>query len=165
MVPGQYSLSINFRQTGGNIVTNITRLMTLYWPIGYLCRHLLESGDSYDKVLDKLQNEQLVAPCYITLCRPDSVTVITRDRSNAVSARTSHSHCVQTNKDYGEIGGNNILYSVERYSVADKIISNFKGDNYHDLVSALSVKPIINDETIYLTVMIPGKSIIETIIT
>lgn len=164
MVPGKYSLSINFRQTGTSLLSNVTRLMAEYYPIGYLCREILESDYSVDEAINRLKTEELVAPCYITICRPDSVMVIARDRSAIANLRLSNSHCIQTNRDYGQVGGENILYSLERYELADKVISTFKGDKYEDLVKVLSVKPIINEETIYITVMIPSTGTIKTII-
>lgn len=53
---------------------------------------------------------------------------------------------------------NNILLSIERKQKIEEIMNKvdlYKSNTIDDMVKQFKVYPVINDETIYLTIMIP----------
>lgn len=172
-VPEKYSLAVNFRNTKNlsisSVIGNITSIISMYWPIGYLIRHICEENMPYEKMLHHLHKTYLVSPCYITVCNSSNEpVVITRDpvgykdMNNNYIVQTNCDQCDQ-NKKYLP---NNILYSLQRSKLANKIIKKYNNnfESIENLVSLLFNYPIDNDETIYYSIMIPSENIHYSII-
>lgn len=164
IVPNQYSMSINFRRSNGNLVGNFIRATSMHWPIGYLCRILLEKQSSYVQFIDDMSNANTISPCYVTVCHKNgTLNVITRDCDKVVSIRTDEYNVVQTNKDLGETDVD-ILYSCAREKMVNELIKS-DGDKLtciNDIITLFNKFPIINEETIYVCVMIPEDSHVYT---
>lgn len=164
MVPNEYSLSINYRRSNGNLIGNIMKASKMHWPIGYLCRNLLESETSFDDFIKILDCTDLISPCYVTLChKSGNSVVLIRDSDKCVDKITSSTCVIQTNKDPGPTDVN-ILYSCEREKLVNSIIGNdlHKMNNAESIISVFNKYPIINEETVYVSVLVPEESKIMT---
>lgn len=158
-VPNSHSLAINFRSTQTTtiwtVIKNAIKSMSLKWPIGYAMRHVADEQYSYKSAMQFLKTVNLISPCYITVChKRDLPFVIIRDPTNYI-IHTDDNMC-QTNCDFNKREPN-ILYSVERRELGYNTIKN-NHNNFHsidDIIDQLAVHPIINNDTIYLCVMIP----------
>ena len=167
MVPNKYSLAVNYRRSNGTILTSIKRTIGLSWPIGYLCRHLLEKQLDYNSTKAQLEICDLVSPCYFIMCnKTGNSNIIIRDCSNCKDTISSEDYLIQTNKDPG-LSNSNILFSKERELLAEKIIleNKDKWKDSTDFLNSFLVYPIINEETVYTNVLIPEDEILYTIIT
>lgn len=83
MVPGAYSISINARDEGGNVLENFaTLLLQKVMLPSQLLRRTFEVAANYDKALDLLQNTKLANPVYYTAAgvNPGEGVVISRAR-------------------------------------------------------------------------------------
>ena len=123
------------------------------YPIGYLVRDICENETNIDFIRTRLCNTHLISPCYFTICYHNIYPeIIIRD---VLSYRTySHEYVIQTNCDFDK-NTPDILYSIKRRETAKNIISdvinNFKSIN--DMKESLLINPILNEETIYVTMM------------
>lgn len=166
MVPSKFSVALNYRRSNGTLLGNIKKTMNLAWPIGYLIRNTLESSKSYEEAFEIFATTKLISPCYITLCKNKQKScVIIRDDKKTVIVIPNVNHIVQTNADPDESAPEcNILYSYERRCLANKIIKNDinKWKTYLNIYDSFNKYPIINDETVYTTIMHPEKSKIIT---
>ena len=123
------------------------------WPVGYLIRDICEKNLSYKDMLYHLCNAKLVSPCYITVCgTKQHPKIITRDPSGYSSYKDEY--VVQTNCDQLKTEPD-ILYSVKRRTMIENIIAennnNFR--SIEDMVIKFNKYPVINDETIYYSIM------------
>lgn len=155
------AVSINFRSVGNSIWSNLFRMVTWRWPIGFLLREVLCSNNPSEssalEAVTSLCHSGLIAPCYITLCRPyGQHCIIVRDPDAFAMETKSRA---QTNHDQTPYGGlstcdENFLYSRERL---DKIRREDPGLMTADTVwQFFAQAPIHNEETIYTCRMIPG---------
>lgn len=159
-VKEKYSVAMNFRQTKdvtlSNILSNIYALLNMKWPVGYLIREVCTSECSYNKMLVEFCKSSIVSPCYLTVCPANTGLpfIITRDPDGFNI--TESDHVVQTNCDQSKIEPD-ILYSVDRRVFANSIITqNANNFQSSDQLSKLMLKfPIVNEETIYYTIMNP----------
>lgn len=160
-IPNKYSLAINYRRTTDinikTIIQNAFRVATMYWPASYLLRHIAENDISIEELNKLLCSTQLVSPTYITVCyhgskykRPE---IYTRN-SNDLALYYSNDFVVQTNCDSNKFKPN-ILYSIERRNLAEEIIesNNNKFDSIGHLFNSFAKYPIINHDTIYVTLV------------
>lgn len=164
MVPEKYGLAVNFRASNGNLLGNAKRTMAMSWPAGYLVRHVLENEMDYTKAVLSLQRYPLISPCYFTLCNASGASsIIIRDPDSCVKTITSvgTDPLIQTNKDPGNTTCN-ILWSQEREALAKKIIAERSQEwkTIDDVLNALTVKPIRNEETVYICGMVPSQGIL-----
>ena len=171
--PNVCTIAINYRRVGDGILTNFTKSIFGSWPIGFLIRHLLENENSYDKIRGYLMGTELISPCYLTMsgkngqghliCRLRSET----DKIKQLGVNKSD-YIIQTNIDYDLVDRRlpirvdkkvveNILYSKERIKKVESILKpQTQCDNISDitkLVEMFNVWPVMNEETIYITVM------------
>ena len=165
-IPEKYSIAINYRRTKPigfmSLSQNVYRVMKMAWPISYLIRTVGESEMNYESAIKSLQQSDIVSPCYITLYNSnDKSCVITRDTSNhnTFTLSEKQDYIIQTNSDdnSNKVSEENILYSTERYGIAESLIKN-NNNNWKDensLLKNICVHPIINEETVYMCVMIP----------
>lgn len=158
LVPKKYSLAVNYRRSSnGTLLTSLKRIIGLAWPVGYLCRHLLEKELDYDIIKQQLIECNLVSPCYFILCNHQSTShKIIRDCDTCVDSIKTDQYLIQTNKDPG-ITQTNILFSCERELLAEKIIleNKEKWDDYLSIFNSFLINPIINEETVYASMMVP----------
>jgi acid ceramidase len=148
-----YSLSINYRKSNNTLHNNALKIIQLKYPISYLCRELLESSDTLLKVKEKLEQTELISPCYISLCGINNdFYVITRD-PDSYKTIFANNYLIQTNKD-SENDKYDIFNSTERHKYVEELI--LKNDK--NLINNLVKYPIINLDTIYYCVMIPSKN-------
>lgn len=90
MKPGVCSVSVNFRNTGGSMWTNVKKAMASAWPIGFLVREVLEEATTFDQAVTWLSNSELIAPCYFTVAgvNPGEGCLITRRQSKEEHRKT-----------------------------------------------------------------------------
>lgn len=160
----KHSIAVNYRRANGTLMGNMWRVINLDWPIGYLIRDILENNHSTERALWLLSDCKLVSPCYVTLC-PGSgdAYIITRDHDKLVNIKNlrGNKYIVQTNSD--DINDvNNIMWSRERMNKVHEIMNNIDISHMYveDIFDMFDKKPIINEHTIYSTVMIPRKCIL-----
>jgi hypothetical protein len=157
MIPNTCCIAVNYRRTCDmnfiNLIKNVSYTMKLKYPIGYLIRDICENETNIDKINNRLCNTHLISPCYFTICYDKRIPeIITRD---ITSYRIySHEYVIQTNCDFDK-NEPNILYSVKRRNVAKIIISNFTNnfDSINNMKDYLLIHPILNEDTIYITMM------------
>jgi len=155
------SISLNYRSTQGSLLENIQNLYKSYWPAGYLIRHLMESDLTCQQVINSLSQSTLVAPCYFIICgtKKDNCAIIVRDRDAYESHPMINDQLIQTNIDpnAGRMCPD-ILYSRQRKALAIQIIDKIQNNknDHGDIFEKFAVHPIINEETVYMCVMIPS---------
>ena len=173
MVPNNYSVSINYRASSGGVtvsklIGNLKRCLGLSWPIGHLIRILLEKESDLATFKYQVSHADLIAPCYVTICdKAGKSMIIIRDNNRLVDTIESPNYVVQTNKDPGPNPESNILYSIQREKLANKILAEYTQEpnaNHKDLFKKLCKRPIINEETVYMCIMIPAANVLETYI-
>jgi len=157
MIPDKCCISVNYRRTSDmtfqNLLKNVFNTMTMKYPIGYLVREICENETNIDIIKMRLCNTQLISPCYFTVCYNKKYPeIITRDPSSYKVH--SHEYVIQTNCDNDKVEPN-ILYSVERRKLATKLIADVLNNftSIKNMKDSLLVRPILNDETIYVTMM------------
>lgn len=158
-VPGKYSIAMNFRltkeRTITNLMGNVGSLIGLKWPTGYLIREVCESNTDYDTMLVQLSNSKIVSPCYLTVCGvTDKPKIITRDPDDYKITRGEFT--VQTNCDQCKEEPD-ILHSVEIRALATLEINQTQNNwsSLGEMQNRLLKYPIVNNETIYYSLMIP----------
>lgn len=170
MVPKEYSIALNFRLSNGNIVSNIFKMFKSKWLVSYAIRYVLDSGYDFAKAHHFLTKAQLISPCYFTLCNPRGESyVIVRDPEKTIRIDSStYDNClIQTNLDHPDNPfGDDLLMSKERHAMAIGLI---KGKKYvwgsvNELKHAMGRYPVINDLTIYVSVMDPEESSLDAFI-
>jgi N-acylethanolamine-hydrolysing acid amidase len=167
MKPNICSISLNYRQCDGSILSNIKNLIGLKWPSGYLIRDALENSNDYDTIHTRLINTHLIAPSYFIICgiSKEQCFTIVRDRDSYKEYPLT-TYIAQTNIDPDvSMPKNNILLSVERKQKIEEIMNKvdlYKSNTIDDMVKQFKVYPVINDETIYLTIMIPKVDYISS---
>lgn len=169
MKPGAFAVSLNYRRTNDSLFLNIMKTITYCWPASFLIRVALTHCNTYEEAVNILSNSDLIAPCYLTIASADLSKdsrgcILIRDRDGLFSCaenpeflqESATGYIVQTNHDkYLDKNGDNIVYSYQRLDEINKIMNkNFVNDPIK-LMSKLTEFPIINEETIYTTQMIP----------
>eukprot|EP00475_Leptophrys_vorax_P038654 TRINITY_DN6863_c0_g1_i3.p2 TRINITY_DN6863_c0_g1~~TRINITY_DN6863_c0_g1_i3.p2 ORF type:complete len:239 (+),score=58.19 TRINITY_DN6863_c0_g1_i3:739-1455(+) len=170
MKPGAFSVSINFRALGGSILKNVWEGVKSSWPIGFLVREALENSsiNSYDNVVSVLSESSLMAPCYITICglKGFEGIVLTRNREGVESPLNLEdplANVVQTNIDHwSDSAEQDILYSVARRTLAYQCLRDAGAQSPEDMEQILGKYPILNEETIYQTIMCPATRFYKT---
>mgnify|MGYP006419127627 FL=1 len=159
-VPQKYSISLNFRQLKDmefvEMFNNMLSIVQLKYPMSYLIRNICENEMSYDDALINLTTVHIVSPCYITFCSGNpsiNPKIITRGPTDYQIYE--HLYVVQTNCDQGK-DEPDILYSVTRRDIATNIIKkHIDLYNIDDMIRQFVRYPIINEETIFYSVMYP----------
>jgi hypothetical protein len=162
--PDICTVALNFRTTGSSILSNLKESLTGSWPIGFLIRHLLETKNTYDEIRGCLAGTELIAPCYISMSGPKKGQghIICRQRTSADKVQLlgpdDGDYLCQTNLDndleHDKKSGEGILYSKRRLKMVREIMKKYTTVNdIKDLVGMFDCWPIINEETVYVTVM------------
>ena len=163
VVKGSYSVALNYRRSTGTLLGNVKKALSMVWPVGYLLRHSLEQGYDINKLIQTMSTVELISPCYITIVSPETdVTVLVRNPKSLVEKKTSKEYLVQTNND--AVSNINILYSNERVTFANDIINKLNCDSYYGILKAFFAFPIINEETIYISIMDPKTGFVNTFV-
>lgn len=162
MRPGEWSCSLNFRTTEtGTFWGNLKSTVKGATPSGFLIRHLLESEPSFDAAVLSLATTPLIAPCYFTVCgtQPGQGTLITRGPKEELNRwlLSEAGTIVQTNIDHWSFDeANNIMDSIARRETAFRSFDQPPEPITDEwLWSLMSTSPILNDITIYATLMVP----------
>lgn len=165
MRPGEWSCSLNFRVTRqGSFWTNLKSAMKGAMPSGFLIRQLLETEPSFDGAMEALASTPLIAPCYFSICgaQPGQGALITRHSSGEEHRLllSEQGYFVQTNIDHwSDESSEDIMMSIRRKQIAQKHLQKRPSPITYDwLWKLLSTSPILNDITIYGTLMVPGES-------
>jgi len=171
MKPHGWSASVNFRSTSdGSFWTNFKKTLSRSWPVGFLLRELFEKGVTYDEAVESLATWPVIAPCYFTLAgrRAGDGALITRLPDAEEQRWTLHEQgfIVQTNIDHWSTNEEeDIMDSIERREFARAFIKTqqvFEGENYEKLWQLMSQDPILNELTIYATLMCPATATFAT---
>lgn len=162
---GPYAMAINYRRTQDmgtfNILRNLYRVISMAWPVSYLVRDIAERRVPYADALTSIQTARLVSPCYVTMTTlsesATTMAVVTRDADSARSDIQTQS-VIQTNCDK-ETMEPDILWSRERCRLATALLEarGNDWDSLDELIHSLLVHPILNDETIYVSVITEGS--------
>jgi hypothetical protein len=164
MIPNDYSLAINFRRSNNYIVGNLNRTLNLKWPIGYLCRYILEQKYDYKTALEYLSKSDLISPCYITLCpNKGDAHIIIREPSSCVEIKKSDKYLIQTNMD-SLTDNTDILYSKKRYLLVEDTIKKDKSNDIASVINKFYKFPVLNHDTIYVTEMMPNSGTIKCVV-
>jgi beta subunit of N-acylethanolamine-hydrolyzing acid amidase len=177
--PNCFSSSINFRISDGTILQNVKRGLGRSWPVSFLMREVLESAQSYEQAVAFLANSHVMAPCYIVVAgtKAGEGAVLTRERSSDIVERRitladrlggnndddkssrRRAFIVQTNQDHWDFDErNDIMWSMERRELAAATLSSLGADAcVNDLWRLMRQPPILNELTIYTTLMIPAR--------
>lgn len=164
---GMFSASINFRIKGDSFLQNFKHVLKGSWPVGFLLRHTLENATSYQQAVSWLSTSSVIAPVYYTLCSVSSEevgTLITRDRDGEVQRWNfrEKGNIVQTNIDhFSEDPKKDILQSIRRREVARRELQKTYR-RPEELWAIMNLKPILNDITLYGTLMVPSRNTFET---
>ncbi|VBB18342.1 hypothetical protein YASMINEVIRUS_805 [Yasminevirus sp. GU-2018] len=156
------TVALNYRRLGDSIFTNFSNSINGAWPIGFLIRHLLETESSYSAIKKHLTNSRLISPCYITLSgnRKSRAVIINRSREDSDSVErigeNVGDYIVQTNIDNSKLSENvpNIVYSKQRVGLTKRCMKDYECvSDVRELLQRFNSFPIINETTIYTTVM------------
>lgn len=163
------SVSLNYRRANDGIMSNLSSMIAGSWPAGFLIRHSIETANDYDQLKSYLSKSKLISPCYLTICGPTPKTgrILVRNREGLdISYKMSDLHyLVQTNIDHDKIEeSDNILMSKERLAKTYELLgANAENiNNLGDLFRVLFVYPILNSETIYVTIMSPESGVFDS---
>eukprot|EP00010_Vexillifera_abyssalis_P001685 CAMPEP_0201553204 /NCGR_PEP_ID=MMETSP0173_2-20130828/19503_1 /ASSEMBLY_ACC=CAM_ASM_000268 /TAXON_ID=218659 /ORGANISM="Vexillifera sp., Strain DIVA3 564/2" /LENGTH=508 /DNA_ID=CAMNT_0047963831 /DNA_START=44 /DNA_END=1566 /DNA_ORIENTATION=+ len=164
-----FSISINFRSTGGSFFSNLKKGLGRGWPVSFLVRELLESETSYSRVVTFLANSKIMAPCYLTVCgvRKGEGVVITRGREREYQRWTlaEHGACIQCNMDHWSTDPNDdIMWSVRRRAVVRSYLDSFQSPTIEDLWLMMCLHPVQNELTVYTSIMCARTGHLETVV-
>jgi len=156
-VPNNFSLAINYRMTKEitvmEIIKNAFSAIKMNWPIGYLIREIVEKQMNYNDAINSLCKIKLISPCYIIICTNNKTPKVINRCSDSFEIYRNN-FIVQTNCDQLKTEPD-ILYSVKRRTMIENIIAennnNFR--SIEDMVIKFNKYPVINDETIYYSIM------------
>jgi beta subunit of N-acylethanolamine-hydrolyzing acid amidase/Acyl-coenzyme A:6-aminopenicillanic acid acyl-transferase len=170
---GLASVSLNYRRTkDGSLMSNLNAMIGGSWPAGFLIRHSLEESKSFKDFTSYLSNSAIISPCYIIIngSRPGSGRILVRDRDGLkqrIRMGDGSNHIAQTNIDHDRFNDRaapNILMSRERLTTVDERIRERLQDvnEIESLIEIFDSYPIINHETIYVTLMDCATGEIQT---
>jgi hypothetical protein len=179
MRPGKFSVSVNFRVTGGSFLTNAIAALGAAWPTGFLVRSVLAEDRGFDVALASLSGSPLIAPTYFTVCgaKPREAALLTRDRRGEATRPSPggtdlpsrwtmerHGPVIQTNADYWSTDPNDdILWSFDRIDTVRSELQRLVGRVTEvDLWRIMSIEPVLNELTVYGTIMCPATGLYKT---
>ena len=127
--------------------------------ISFLIRDIVADPDSdFEKAVDILSNTQIIAPCYIILggLSGDEGAVITQNRTMGIdvwrlNAEQGRWFLVETNYDHWEVPP---AYDDRRDLAIKGMNATGQANlNKDSLFKILSTPPILNNQTVYMTIM------------
>lgn len=167
--PGEFAVSLNYRRTNDSLLKNVFRTIMYEWPTGFLIRDVLTNCSDYKEAKAILSNSQLISPCYFTMVGRDPeqnqgcVIIRDRNKTHRLEELNDEFYLCQTNHDKHACHPENIIHSKERIVEVQYIMTDM--DNIKDpdhLLNEIKSFPLINEETIYTTQMIPKESHLKT---
>jgi len=155
MVKNKFSISINARDTGGNIWDNLYEgLMDGGISPSYLTRKILEKRLDFDEAVKTLATTHIIAPIYYIIagCKNNEGVVLTQNRRRNDDAWylsiPERWYLVQTNYDHWEpVPIDDNKRRATAMSVLDKL--GRKGINADGINLALTTPPVLNNYTLY----------------
>ncbi len=151
-----------------DILTSLKKGDVFKWPAGFLIRHIMESDYNREEIISRLRRSHLITPCYFVFCGLDQYDsfIMTRKFEKyemKIMTDTFDQVLVQTNHDANSADyNNNHNMSIERKQMAETISKEiyknlFVGKSIDDdkIMKVLLEPPIINEETICITIMRP----------
>lgn len=164
-----YAIAMNYRRTKNinflSIMTNAFKTLKLDFPASYLIREIFDKDLDLETAYGSLKKCKLISPVYFTFCpikKSPKIIVRTCDTYETIKYNEEDGYICQTNIDYDN-KGDNILWSIERKQKVEEIMKNIKFNSETELLEKINAHPIINHETIYASVLIPGNKIISYI--
>jgi hypothetical protein len=153
--PGMFSVSLN-EKNSGSWLYNIGSILAGYQGNCLAVRNAL-SLNTFEEALEYLIQVKTVAPCYDILASPSTGSIITRNRASTLKVIGLEDvggwYLVQTNHDWWtpDPRGDN------RTEVAESFLNQvgqegFTTDTMFELLSQVNV---LNDYTIFTTIMVP----------
>lgn len=163
-----FSVAINYRRTKSmdfmTVITNAFKTIRMDFPASYLMREIFDRDCDYKTAYDALCTSDLISPVYFTVCpKISQPTIIVRWCNSFEIVKCANNYLCQTNIDENN-EGDNILWSIERKEVVKRIMENAKLNSEMDLIDKINMHPIINHETIYVSVLIPGDKIVGKVV-
>lgn len=166
--PYGFSVSINERDLGGNIIVNAIDAFIKHsaWCPSHLLRQVMEKCTSYSEAHKVLSDTPLVAPVYYIMAgsKSNEGAILSRDRNanphekllNVSSSLPNSWYLMETNYDYWD----KAPAKDDRRSYAHKYLQTLGQDNAASLsgiYSVLSQWPVWNRFTTYTALMNPAK--------
>jgi hypothetical protein len=159
----KYAIAINYRREAhsGNFITCVYRTITLNWPSSYMLRDIFEKDLSAHDAYKLLKTTKLIAPVYFTfLPTIGTPRIIQRSIESYTVLKPTFDCLCQTNMDSKSTDSLNILYSKERKEYVKKHVK-LNYDSVQEIFDAINKFPVINEETLYISVMYPKLSKID----
>lgn len=161
--PGLFSVSLNERNKGGWLL-NIGSLLAGFQGNCFAVRNAM-SLTSFEDALAYLTQAKTVAPCYDILADPSNGAIITRNRANTrriIGLEEGGWYLVQTNHDWwtpDPVGDN-------RTEVAEDYLNRVgqEGFTMETMFQLLSQVNVLNENTVFTTVMVPETGYYSTVI-
>ena len=173
----KHAVAINYRTTNtngvmdmiGKVIGKALQAFQHAWPTSYLVRHIFDNDLSSEEAEKLLNESQLISPTYFTFCplvgTPKVIQRFATPSGTVISEKTDHVCLCQTNIDAGA-GDDvpNILWSLNRREfVSDYGKASYK--NAEAMIKAFISFPVLNEDTLYNTVMMPEDGSITSYIT
>jgi hypothetical protein len=181
--PGVFSVSVNYRRTEAGseepvkaFAKNLQRGIARHWPISFLVRAALERCGTYQAACATLEQSELIAPTYLTICgvSPGEGCILSRDREGSadgscVEARLSDgSPLVQANMDCWRAirsepqdDWQDICDSRRRRAFALRALGTGPA-SMEDLWLLMSLPPTLAHDTVYTVAMQPHTGELAT---
>jgi hypothetical protein len=160
-----YAISINFRlEDNNNILKNIYRCLSLCMPISYAVRYVFENEYDLKNASIYLKDIHLIASSYITIMpTKKSPIVITRGPYDSITRSGKYcGYTLQTNVD-DDKNEPNIIYSLQRRDKCNEILKNKQNmGSIDEITDAFFTFPIINQETIYTSIICIEDNLFNT---
>lgn len=173
----KHAVAINYRTTStngvvdmiGKVIGKAIQAFQHSWPTSYLVRHIFDNDLSSSEAEDLLRTSQLISPTYFTFCplvgTPKVIQRFATPEGTVVSEKQKNVCLCQTNIDAGA-GDDvpNILWSLDRR----EFVSNHGKKSYKDeeeMIHSFSSFPVLNEDTLYNSVMTPEDGMITSYIT
>lgn len=154
----EYSIAINYRRITTHktvyeyfkhIHSKYKNVIEMYYPVSYLVRHILETSMSKLEAFTALNSYLVVSPTYFILNYHNGLNPVIFQRGPTTCKRFTGKYVVQTNHDTDSMPSENIVYSLERHQLSNKILNQNLNMSFLELKSLFLTSPIINQDTIY----------------
>jgi len=160
VAPGRFSVSIDERFAGGNLVTNfLEAVLDQGQSIGFFLRDVLEQQPSYQSALHAMQTAHMASVSYMILggVNKDEGAVVTRERHKALDTWTLDSTAgrwflVETNYDHWKPAPAH----DDRRDPAIRAMSNTTAealDEQYLFKNVMLLHPVLNSGTTYTAIM------------
>jgi hypothetical protein len=156
-----FAIAINYRREidNSNLLNCVYRTINLHWPSSYLVREIFEKNMSIANAYNLLQNSPIISPVYFTfLPVNDKGSIIQRGINSNTIVKATSDLC-QTNIDLDN-SGSNIMWSKERKEYV-KLVNKKIYKSSDEIFKTIKDFPVINNETLYVSVMCPKLNTIE----